>query len=420
VDKINKSGQFKFMRFFFCVLSFSILCYASDLKAQHTYVVDELIKLNQSHWDSIESIELEYRAESIVNGSVELPEYPVLWIRSDGRERLSWQALMQEESDSKKPTKSKSDLLTRADIYCTNEQVICVYDLRDSEYSAPKTVDEAFLMAKVAVDRGPTHPKNRSLLGRLIGRYPMVNWFFQDQFGMSFSGFTDRYRNLSEFVLAHPTTSPIRTVVNGDVLWTFRIDTNDSEKKRKMPNNHIEVSLNENKSFFIHRLKYYNNEIPTEKIIVETEVLDYIKLNNGGYFPKRMVKRRYQEGKTALRENTLFFDVLKVSINETIPDSVFEYEIPPYSKVYDMPVNDEKYAVFHIWGPDNKPLLTLDTPEKFNKFVEELSERVKGKRSVSSISVSAIPLWRIILCLMGVGFIMLSLFLTIRKNKYRK
>ncbi|MDR2171723.1 MAG: hypothetical protein LBP59_16390 [Planctomycetaceae bacterium] len=234
----------------------------------------------------------------------------------------------------------------------------------------------------------------------------MVDWFFQNWFSMSFVRSLGHYRNIADFIVDRPTSVPVRSIIDKDIIWTFTICPNNIEMEGNLSKNFIEVSFNESKSFLICALRYYDNENNKHPIIIETKILDYIKLDNDYYFPKRMVKNFYYDGKIS-NENTLFLNVQKISINESIDNSFFEYKIPHYVKVYGDPSpSDKEYMLFHIWGPDNKPVLTLSTREEYNAFFEELIKKMKEKQLNNSPSPT-IAYWRI--CCVAIGIIILIL-----------
>jgi hypothetical protein len=204
-------------------------------------------------------------------------------------------------------------------------------------------------------------------------------------------------------------------------VWTFRIFPKVHEGQTSDDTLYIEVGINESRGFILEKLIYYgshdiswkNSDGKFEKKVSrgDWEITDYYTLQNKISFPKEVTISTYPIDESPKNGIIDRYFIEKAKINESVDRTVFDFKIPPYAKVGYYPhVRRRDGSTFlreSIWGPDNKPLVTFESEEEFDAYMNAEWE----KYNTFALPNEGIPLHRIILSALGIIMIIIGLIL---------
>jgi hypothetical protein len=394
----------------------------SVLSQEVSYTASELAKLRGVFWNSVTDIDMEYSEEIFFAGEsmVKLPTSR--WSKDVNRERIVYYAEMIPTAVSASRNVNdvrdfkKKPLFYKKDVYFEHGKFY-VMNLRDSNRDSILEIPKFssvfdFKKSGLSVE----------VFGRKPGDFtrvcPADSWLIFRQFNMTFGSVVETPHTFEYFVDNKcRTATPIRSKNKiGDSIWTFTMHSK-SDNDNKM---FIEVTINESKSFFLEKVTSHTIDLVGQEVLVDYIMEEYMEIEPECFFPKTVVYQYYIAGKKPENFYKKIYRIESVSINKPIADAVFDFRIPEYTIVRNQPSvekDGKRFFVESIWGADNKPIITFHEDGALDEYLNnQYHSRHNGQGRIST----NIPLWRVILCLMGVSFLLLSLFFTIRKGKHRK
>ncbi|GHT25727.1 hypothetical protein FACS18942_01490 [Planctomycetales bacterium] len=402
------------------------------------YNADELIRLHQKYWGNLQKISVTYVVRQKMTVVDIDPNTVFSTMNGDDFVKDSVTDKIKTTDESWKyhwlsngQCNTLQSLPMSADAIDNNNRCICRrYDGRYFIEQSPNFSEKDYIPNSL---QDSLKHNCSVLIHKQVNMQPRRVFSFANDLGVYFLKDTEppTADNLYNWITSSEsiTTVPVKTTdVNKDTLWTFQIRSKKLVEEYSPDEPYAEITINENKNFFLHRYFSYippslsnSQDFKTNKnfdIVFERRTEEYVKIDDR-YFPSKIItgfgqSSAWQNDKTKVIGDfyTKEYNIEEISINEYVKEEPC-FIIPEHYIVLRDDLLEERredsFIPISIWGKNNEPLITFYTKKEYDDYMKQASAVPITPQNISP--------FRIVLTVSGLLLIFISLAMRFYSRK---
>lgn len=335
---------------------------AEKSAAERVPTLAEIAKANDTAWNAIKSIDVEYTivSQCVENGKLTRDtQSKRRWSKSENMERV------REYPTTVKINKSRFGNVSKPEFEDYYFDGKLMRHLRDSKPQQEKKdltySDQKGLEATIGTKTN----------WPLCADVELLRYLYFDSSPLKMHQLT-LANIISEWTVS---IQDKQTTSSGDTLWILHAEYPQKDAKDKRAGTYIDVYVNANKGFLVQKAIFFANGsahrpdgTPVTSCVVK-EIKEFQDCGHGVFFPKTAEFHLLGDAKNIGCKDGYFVmaTATKLSVNSPLPDNTFDFHFPENAVVHqDLPGENRK--VF-VWGPDNKPKKEFSRQE-FRKVAE--------------------------------------------------